>query len=123
MSRKKVRYSKLEYVLGIIVFLTLCMIKYPIFFFFVIGVLFFVAVYYYLLTFRKYSKSFLIIKDHLFIISMIRFWRIRNKIILGIVFFSALAILQEVVSNIIITVLLNIFFLCYPLILKYKRTT
>lgn len=90
MRRRKAKYTKAELLIGAILFLIVLTEQYP-FIPYVIGVVaFLVGTYFYLLAFKKYSKNLLYIKDHLFIISTVRYWTLKNKLILGIVLFSIL---------------------------------
>jgi hypothetical protein len=111
MGRKRLKYTKGEYITSAIILLILVMIQYPIIVsFIVIGALL-AGTYRYLLSFKKYNRNFLKIKDHLFIISTIRYWRRRNKIILGIALYLLIVALSDTTSNPVLRFVINLFFL------------
>lgn len=111
MGKSKVKYTKGDYIIAAIFFLILVMIQYPVIIsFIVIGALL-VGTYRYLLSFKKYNRDFLKIKDHLFIVSTIRYWRRRNKIILGIALYLFIAGLSDTTSNPVLILVINLLFL------------
>jgi restriction system protein len=84
------------------------MIQYPVIVsFIVIGALL-VGTYRYLLSFKKYNRDFFKIKHHLFIISTIRYWRRRNKIILGIALYLIIVGLSDTTSNPVLILVINL---------------
>jgi len=115
MSRRKAKYSKAEFFTAVILLLLILMYHFPhnIFFMGVAGLL--VGFYFYLLTFKRYSKDFFNIKDHLFIVSTVKYWRLKNKIILGLVLLLIIEFISELsenpVLNMIITLLTPIILL------------
>lgn len=111
MSKRRVNYTKGEYITAAIILLILAIIQYPIILsFIVIGALM-VGTYRYLLSFMRYNKNFLKIQDHLFIVSTIRYWKRRNKIILGIALYLLIVGLRDTASNPVIRLVINLLFL------------
>lgn len=111
MSKRRVKYTKGEYITAGIILLILAMVQYPIIVsIIVIGALL-AGTYRYLLSFRRYNRNFLKIKDHLFIVSTIRYWRRRNKIILGIALYLLIVGLSDTASNPVIRLVINLIFL------------
>ncbi|PEO43289.1 hypothetical protein CN563_22885 [Bacillus sp. AFS026049] len=111
MNKRSVKYTKGEYITGAIILLILVMVQYPIILsLIVIGALM-VGTYRYLLSFKRYNKNFLKIKDHLFIVSTIRYWKRRNKIILGVALYLLIVGLSDTASNPVIRLVINLLFL------------
>ncbi|MEH6906262.1 restriction endonuclease [Neobacillus drentensis] len=111
MGKSRVKYTKGDYIIAAIIFLILVMIQYPIIVsFIVIGALL-VGTYRYLLYFKRYNRNFLKIKDHLFIVSTIRYWKLRNKIILGIALYLLIVGLSDTASNPVLRLVINLLFL------------
>lgn len=111
MSKRRVKYTKGEYIIVGIIFSILIMIQYPILAsFIVIGALL-VGTYRYLISFKRYNRDFVKVKDHLFIISTIRYWRRRNKIILGIALYLLIVVLSDTASNPVLRFVFNLLFI------------
>lgn len=111
MSERRVKYTKGEYITAAIILSILVMVQYPIIVsLIIIGVLL-AGTYRYLLSFKRYNKNFLKIKDHLFIVSTIRYWRRRNKIILGIALYLLIVALSDATSNPVLRFIMNLLFL------------
>ncbi|MED3911873.1 restriction endonuclease [Peribacillus simplex] len=111
MSKRRVKYTKGEYITVAIIFSILIMIQYPIIAsFIVIGALS-VGTYRYLLSFKRYNRDFAKVKDHLFIISTIRYWRRRNKIFLGISLYLLIVVLSDTASNPVLRLVINLLFI------------
>ncbi|MEL3972054.1 restriction endonuclease [Rossellomorea oryzaecorticis] len=138
MSKKRVK--KAETIFSIFFLIALYMMEYPqIGIFIVLGGLLLIT-FKYLKTFKKYNRHFLRFKDHLFILSTIRYWRLRSKIILGIVSFLFLTTLAAMTSNPVLSTSLNLvvliaffgaiflilrkfYFVCKDLLFNIKPTT
>ncbi|ASS92826.1 hypothetical protein BS1321_01835 [Peribacillus simplex NBRC 15720 = DSM 1321] len=111
MSKRRVKYTKGEYITVAIIFSILIMIQYPIIAsFIVIGALL-VGTYRYLISFKGYNRDFAKVKDHLFIISTIRYWRRRNKIFLGISLYLLIVVLSDTASNPVLRLVINLLFI------------
>lgn len=111
MSKRRVKYTKGEYIIAAIVFLIIAMIQYPIIVSFIVSGGLLVGTYRYLLTFKKYNRNLLKIKDHLFIVSTIRYWRRRNKIFLGIALYLFIVAISDTTSNPVLRFIMNLLFL------------
>lgn len=111
MSKRGVKYTKGEYITAAIILLILAMVQYPIIVSFIgIGALL-AGTYRYLLSFKKYNRNFLKIKDHFFIVSTIRYWRRRNKIIIGVALYLLIVALSDATSNPVLRLVFNLLFL------------
>lgn len=111
MNKRRIKYTKGEYITAAIIFLILALIQYPIILSFITLGALLLGTYRYLLAFKRYNKSFLKAKDHLFIVSTIRYWKRRNKIILAISLYLLIAALSDVASNPVLKQVINLFFL------------
>jgi restriction system protein len=111
MSNRRVKYTKGEYITAAIILLILVMVQYPIIVSFIVIAALLVGTYRYLLSFKRYNKDFLKIRDHLFIVSTIRYWRRRNKIILGIALYLLIVALSDAASNPALRLVINLLFL------------
>jgi restriction system protein len=111
MSKSKVKYTKGNYITAAIIFLILVIIQYPVIVsFIVIGALL-VGAYRYLLSFKKYNRDFFKIKDHFLILSTIRYWRLRNKIILVLALYLLIVGLSDIAANPVLRLVINLLFL------------
>ncbi|MCT8137892.1 restriction endonuclease [Anaerobacillus sp. CMMVII] len=94
MGRRRKSYSKGEFIFGAIFFLFILAAQHPnIVPYIILGIILLLS-FRYLLTFKKYSRSVFQVQDHYFIISMVRHWKLKNKIIFGAVVFFLLGFLD-----------------------------
>jgi restriction system protein len=111
MSKRIVKYTKAEYITAAIMFLILGIFQYPFIIPFIVFGILIVGTFRYLLFFKKYNRDFLKIKDHLFIVSTIRYWKKRNKIILGFSVYLLIEVLSNITSNPVLRLVVNLLFL------------
>jgi restriction system protein len=111
MSNRRVKYTKGEYITVAIILMILVILQYPVIVTYILLGALLVGTYRYLLSFKKYNKDFFKIKDHIFIVSTIRYWRRRNKIILGIALYLLIVAISDTTSNPVLRFIMNLLFL------------